>query len=180
MTTPHKLLNLISNDISLAGLSSHLTFGNKMKLILTLIASIPLLAFGGESYFFTISGEPTGQLIKGERLQLELPIRKIDPPEASSISAFHQGLGPGRKYQIQVHLKESPLKGWVPMLKLDEEIIINGITVARPADPKFASSFSLEADDPKKIERWCQLLAELLKIPKDHIEIDLTKATVHE
>ena len=90
--------------------------------------------------------------------------------------AFHQGLGPGREYQIQVNLDTSPEQGWLPMLKLGDEIIMEGISVARPSDPKFTSSFSLEGDDPKKIRLWCQLLGELLKVPENRIEIELTKA----
>lgn len=147
-----------------------------MKAILRLLTFLPLIAFGGESYFFTITFEPTEQRIEGEHLHLEFPIQKLPPPRASSISAYHQGLGAGRDYQIQVHLEASPAKGWLPSLNLDGELIMEGISVSRPDDPSFASSFSLESDDPKQIERWCQLLAALLKVPKDRIEIDLTKA----
>ena len=147
-----------------------------MKLLVTLFGAIPLLAFGGESYFFSFAGEPTGQRIEGQNLHIVLPIQKLDPPEASSIIAFHQGLGPGREYQIQVNLKTSPKKGWMPMLKLGEEIMIDGLSVSRPDDPRFASSFSLEGDSPEKIKQWCKLLGELLSLPEARIQIDLTKA----
>jgi len=60
------------------------------------------------------------------------------------------------------------------MLKLGGEIIMDGISVARPDNPRFASSFSLEGDDPEKIKQWCQLIGDLLKVSKDKIEIDLT------
>jgi hypothetical protein len=148
--------------------------GNRMKLLIILFGAIPLLACGGESYFFTFAGQPTGQRIEGENLHIVLPIQKIAPPKASSIIAFHQGLGPGREYQIQVNLRTSPKAGWLPMLKLGGEIIMDGISVARPDNPRFASSFSLEGDDPEKIKQWCQLIGDLLKVSKDKIEIDLT------
>lgn len=147
-----------------------------MKTILSLFAFLPLMAFGGESYFFTISSDPKEMRIEGEHLHLVLPIQKLQPPRALSISAYHQGLGAGRDYQIQVHLAASPAKDWLPSLNLDGEIIMDEISVSRPEDPSFASSFSLESDDLKQIERWCQLLAALLKVPKDRVEIDLTKA----
>ena len=147
-----------------------------MKLLATLLCAIPLLAFGEESYFFTLAGKPTGQRIDGPNLHLVLPIQKLDPPAASSITAFHQGLGPDREYQIQVNLKSVPKKEWMPMLKLGEEIIADGISVSRPDDPRFASSFSLEGDDPEKIKQWCEILGGLLNVPKARIQIDLTKA----
>jgi len=147
-----------------------------MKLFVTLLSAIPLVVLGEESYFFTLAGEPTGQRIDGQNLHLVLPIQKLDPPTASSITAFHQGLGPGRDYQIQVNLKSVPKKEWMPMLKLGEEIIAEGISVSRPEDPRFASSLSLEGDDPEKIKQWCEILAQLLNVPKARIQIDLTKA----
>jgi hypothetical protein len=152
-----------------------MTFGNKMKLLAILFSSIPFLVFGGESYFFTLVGEPTGQRIEGENLHIVLPIKKLDPPVASSIIAYHQGLGPGREYQIQVNLKSSPKKRWMPMLNLGGEIIMDGVSVARPDDARFASSFSLEGDDPEKIRQWCKLLGNLLKLPAERIKINLTK-----
>ena len=62
------------------------------------------------------------------------------------------------------------------MLKLDGEIILDGVTVARPDDPRFASSFSLEGDDPERITVWARLLGQLLKLPADKIEINLDQA----
>ena len=148
-----------------------------MKLLTLLLTFIPLLASGEESYFFKLKkGHPSDLRIEGEQLHFVLPIQKLDPPKATAIMAFHQGLGPGREYQIQVNLETTPEKGWLPRLKLGGEIIMEGISVASPGDPKFASSFSLESDDPKKIKLWCQLLGELLKVPENRIEIDLTKA----
>jgi len=147
-----------------------------MKLLAILFCFIPFLAFGEESYFFTIVGEPSGKRIDGENLHFVLPIRKLEPPNASSIIAFHQGLGPSREYKIQVNLRSSPKEGWIPMLKLGAEIMMDGISVSRPNDSRFASSFSLEGDDPEQIRRWCQLLGDLMDVPKGKIEIDLTKA----
>jgi hypothetical protein len=151
-----------------------------MKLLAILFSAVPLFAFGGESFFFTLAGKPGGQRIEDDSLHLSVPIRKIPPPEASSIIAFHQGLGQGREFKIQINLKSSPEEKWVPMLNLDGEIIMDGISVARPGDARFTSSFSLEGDDPKKISRWVKLLGTLLKIPADKIEIDLNKARHQE
>ncbi|MCA9095996.1 MAG: hypothetical protein KDA68_21095 [Planctomycetaceae bacterium] len=64
----------------------------------------------------------------------------------------------------------------MPMLNLDGEIMMDGISVVRPDDPRFASSFSLEGDDPEKIKHWAKLLGALLKLPAERIEIDLNKA----
>jgi tRNA nucleotidyltransferase/poly(A) polymerase len=59
------------------------------------------------------------------------------------------------------------------MLKLGDEIIMEGIFVSRPSDARFASSFSLESSDPVKIKTWCKELGILLKIPKERIQIEL-------
>jgi hypothetical protein len=147
-----------------------------MTLLAILLAVLPVVVCGEESYFFTIAGKPSGERIEGNTLHIAQPIHRIEPPEASSIIAFHQGLGPGREYKIQVNLRESPEKEWMPMLKLGGEIIMEGVTVARPNDPRFASSFSLESDNPEAISRWCQLLREVLKVPGDRVQIDLTEA----
>ena len=147
-----------------------------MKLLVILFTAMPFLAFGEESYFFTFGGEPTGQRIEDESLHIVLPIKRLDPPAASSVIAFHQGLGPGREYKIQVNLKSSPMKGWVPMLNLGGDIIMDGVSVARPDDARFASSFSLEGDDPEKIMQWCKHLGNLLNLPEKRIEINLTQA----
>lgn len=149
-----------------------------MKCLSLILALVPALAFAQESYFFSVAleGKPK-QGIEGDRLIVEMPIRKIEPPQASTIRAFHQGLGPGREYQVQVHLKSNPGKGWIPMLKLADEIITEGITVTRPENERFASSFSLESSDPAKIRKWCAELKALLGVPDDRVEIDLDKAT---
>lgn len=147
-----------------------------MRLLTILLAVLPVVVCGEESYFFTIAGKPSGERIEGNTLHIAQPIHRIEPPEASSIIAFHQGLGPGREYKIRVNLRESPEKGWMPMLKLGGETIMEGVTVARPKDPRLASSFSLESDDPVTIRRWCQLLRDVLKVPADRVQIDLTEA----
>lgn len=119
-------------------------------------------------------GEPTAQKIEDENLHMILPIQKLNPPEASSIIAFHQGLGPGRDYKLQVNLKTRPEDAWVPMLKLGDEIMMNGISVSRPDDQRFAPSFSLESDNSETIRQWSKLLGELMNIPDAKIVIDLT------
>jgi hypothetical protein len=148
-----------------------------MRLLSILLGLVPLLASGGESYFFVYSKEarPTEKIIEDKHLQVVIPIRKIDPPSASSIFAYHQGLGPGREYQIQVNLKKTPPKDWLPMLKLDDDVIIKGIHIGLSDKPDDTSTYSLQGDDPEKIRRWCLLLGTLLKVPQDQIEIDLTK-----
>ena len=149
-----------------------------MKALLGILALLPLVAVAESSFFFTLpqNTKPNGQRIEGDNLHLIVPIQKVAPPKASSIFAFHQGLGEGRMFKIQVNLTESPEKGWTPMLKLGEEVIMEGISVARPDDAKFASSFSLESSDPEEIRNWCKQLGILLKIPNERILIDLEKA----
>jgi len=104
-----------------------------MKLIIVIFASTALVAIGGESFFF-LSASKTKAIekrIEGEEFHIRIPIKKIDPPKASSIYACHQGLGPGREYQIQIDLAEAPAEDWFPMLKLDDEVIDGGICLSR-------------------------------------------------
>jgi len=81
-----------------------------MKLLATLFFFLTLPAVGEESYFFDYAGnaQPTKGRIEGNLLHFAIPIKRIAPPQATSIFAFHQGLGPGREYQIQIKLKSDP------------------------------------------------------------------------
>ncbi len=146
-----------------------------MKTFLIILALLPLIASADDSFFFVFAqnAKQAEQRIEGENLHLVIPIQKITTPKASSIFAFHQGLGEGRDYQIQVNLTDEPEEGWMPMLKLGDEIIVEGISVARLGDVQFASSFSLESSDPEQIKTWCKELGILLKIPNSRIQIEL-------
>jgi hypothetical protein len=146
-----------------------------MKLLTTTLLFIPFLAFAEDSYFFTIQGKPSKPSIQGEALIMNLPIKKISAPKASSIIAYHQGLGEGREYQIQVNLESPPDRDWRPMIKLGDDVIVEKIVVALPQEKGFASSFSLETDDPDKVKLWCKILGKILKVTGDKIEIDLSK-----
>jgi len=118
-----------------------------IKILIVIFNFIPFLVHGEESFFFTFIGQPLGERIEKGKLHAVVPIKKVDPPEALSIVAYHQGLGVGREYKIQVNLKSKPEKGWMPILNLDGEIILRGISVSRTDDSGFVSSFSLEGDD---------------------------------
>lgn len=151
---------------------------DEMKLISLVIACIPLVAAAGESYFFVYkkgSGE-TERRIEENRLHTVNGIQKIDPPKATRLTAFHQGLGSGRAYQIQIDLEGTLEEHWYPMLKLGDDIITGGIMVGYSNSRKWPSSVSIEHDDPEKITRWCGLLGSLLGLPADRIDIDLAKA----
>jgi len=61
------------------------------------------------------------------------------------------------------------------MLKLGDEIIMEGILFSKSPEQNSRPLCHIEADDPEKIKRWCKLLGTLLKIPENRVEIDLTK-----
>lgn len=147
-----------------------------IRCLLVPLAFFPLLAVGEESYFFTYATKPRAaeKRIEGEVFHMTMPIKKIEPPKASSIYTSHQGLGRGREYQIQVDLAETPAEGWLPLLKLGDDVIDQGIFLSL-SEGEGESSFHVQNDDPDKIRRWTRLLGELLKVPADQIEIDLTK-----
>ena len=148
-----------------------------MKLLPVLLAFTPLLAIGEESYFFKYPNDKPKREIRIEdsKLHVVTPIEKIATPKAVSLYASHAGLGRGREYQIQIDLAAKAERGLLPMVKLGDDVITGGIYMSLSADENSTSSYHLESDDPEQIKRWCPLLATLLKIPQDRIEIDLTK-----
>ena len=146
-----------------------------MKLAAFLLGLLVHAAAAGDSYFFAFEGEtePSKTWIEDDHLGMMMKIRKIDLPEAKYISAYHTGLGEGRNYKIQVHLKSLPEQGWMPMLKLGDDVIILGISVERPHQENFAASFSIENDNPEKITAWTAALAKLLKVPDEAVNVNL-------
>ena len=154
-----------------------------MKLILLiLLAGIPILAAAEESFFFTYTKKPGSpeKRLEGDQLHTVQPIQKIDPPEATFLSAFHQGLGKGREYQIQIDLKGPLEERWYPMVKLGDDLITSGIMFSYSDSKKWPSTMSIESDDPEKIRSWSRQLGSLLKLPEDQIDIDLAKTEEEE
>ena len=111
---------------------------------LLLISSSFLLA--NDCYFFVFDGKPkpSSMSIKDDHLNMAMKIKKIKLPKAKSIIAYHQGLGVGRTFQIQINLTEYPAKGVYPMLKVGDDIFIEHVSISRSG----ISSISIEGDNP--------------------------------
>jgi len=150
-----------------------------MKLILIPLSCLPLIAAAEESYFFVYKNgsAKTERRIEGSHLHTVNQIQKTDPPKAKRLVAFHQGLGSGREYQIQIDLEDQLEERWYPMLKLGDDIITGGISVSYSNSQRRPASFSIESDDPERIRHWCALLGPLLALPESRIEVDLAKAS---
>jgi hypothetical protein len=148
-----------------------------MKIISVIFLLLIQFARSEDSYFFTLANDerPTSVSVENENLHLVMKIKRLPLPKARSIIAFHQGLGGVREYKIQIDLAEAPPEG-VPMLKLGDDLIMEGVSVETPNNPKFASSISIEVADSKQVTKLVSALAGLLKLPKDRIEIHLDKA----
>ncbi len=153
-----------------------------MKLILLLLGCLPFVAWGEESYFFVYKkgGVNAEMRIEGDHLHTVKQILKIDPPKAKQLIAFHQGLGSGRAYQIQIDLNDQLEESWFPMLKLGDDLITGGISVSYSNSERRPASISIESDDPEKIRKWCALLGTLLALPESRIDIDLENADQQE
>lgn len=151
------------------------------KLLPIALVLLPIFAATGESFFFeyTQGPKPTEQRIEGGRLETVTPIRKIEAPQASAIFASYTGLGPGREYQIQVDFKTAPAELWLPKAKLGDDIITSRISSSGGEDGS-PFSYNIEGSDPEKIKAWTQELGELLRVPEDRIDIDLTKSEADE
>ena len=143
-----------------------------MKYLIILFLAIQA-CFAQEAYFFTMDAKHPTLSIKGDNMIASFPIKKVAPPKAISILAYHQGFGDNRDYQIQIDLSNEPQKGWIPKLKLGNDILVEGVSVSRPEGESFRSSFSLESSDKDKILNWVALLSKLLNVPKQQIHIDL-------
>lgn len=146
-----------------------------MKLIPILFFAWCSMTSAQESYFFkTLDTTAAPRVsIKSDELIMAIGIKKIPPPKASAISAFHQGYGGNRDFQITVTLREKPAKKWNPTFKLGDDIFFFGVSVQTPNEPQFAPSFTIESNDPKKIHQWVSILAKLLSISDDNITVDL-------
>ena len=60
----------------------------------------------------------------------------------------------------------------MPKLKLDNDILVEGVSVSRPEGERFSHSFHIESSDKDQIVKWVKLLGKLLNLPKDSISID--------
>ena len=140
-----------------------------------LLTLLTLSIYAEESYLFQVV-EPTPQFkIHDDTLLASMPIKRIDAPRAQSISAYHQGLGKRREYQIQITLAEAPPKGFRPQLKLGDDVLAVGVRLSTPTDPKFASSIHIESDDKDKIITWVKLLQKVFNVTDDRVETKLDK-----
>ena len=146
-----------------------------MKLVAMLpilLACAPLLAVGEDSFFFHKVGAMENR-VEGETFHLTFPIKKIDPPKASAIYVSRQDMGYGRKYRIQIDLVGPLPDDWMPpMMKLGEDVIDGGIYGGGGERP----DVHVQSDDLEKIKKWTKLLAKLLKIPEEEIEVDMRSA----
>lgn len=123
-----------------------------IKLLLIFILIFPVSTSAGESFFFCLAHktQPTERRIEGNRLYIVTTIREVDPPKVLSILVFSQDIGEQKNYQIQVNLVEKPDNGWTPMLKLGDDIIMEGVSVSRPDGNRAPASFSLQTSNLQK------------------------------
>lgn len=142
----------------------------KLLPILSLcLALAPLVAVGEDAFFFHRAGA-VEKRVEGDELRIVIPIKKMDPPKASAIYVARQDLGRGRKYHIQIDIAEPLPYDWkIPMIKLGDDVIDGGMHFGGGEKP----DLHVESDDLEKIKKWSKLLAKLLKIPEDEIEMDL-------
>lgn len=147
----------------------------KMRLILILLAGLRTAALAEDSYFFVFKNGGVGaeMRIEGDHLHTVRQIQKIDPPKTRQLIAFHQGLGSGRTYQIQIDLNDQLEDSWFPMLKLGEDLVTDCISVSYSNSERRPASISIEGDDPERIRKWSGILGTLLALPEERIEIDL-------
>jgi len=148
-----------------------------MKITSVVFLLLIQFALAEDSYFFTLDNaeRPTSVSVENDNLHLVMKIKKLPLPKARSIIALYHGLGGVREYKIQIDLAEAPPEE-VPMLKLGDDIIMEGVSVEAPNNPKFASSISIEVADSKQVTKLVSALASLLKLSKDRIEVQLDKA----
>ena len=146
-----------------------------MKTILSLLLISSSLLLADECYFFKIDGKPkpSSMAIKGDHLNMAMKIKKIDSFKAHSIIAFHQGLGEGRTFKIQINMTDGPAKGVYPMLKIGADIVIERIHVSGAGNTGARPTISVESDDSEQINKWVELLRLHFKIPKDKVTIHL-------
>ena len=147
-----------------------------MKLILISLM-FSMIAFSQELYFFKMAEEEKLPELRIKEntlfMKVSMRIEKVKAPEVSIIQAFHQGYGKGRDYQIQIDLKNRPAKDWRPMLKIGEDVLMLGISVSFPDDPRIRSSVSIESDNPKKIIEWVDALQKFYQLDDERVHIDL-------
>ncbi|BDS07331.1 hypothetical protein NT6N_23710 [Oceaniferula spumae] len=137
------------------------------------------MLLASDCYFFTWNGRQklSSVAIEGDQLNMTMKakIKKLELTKAKSIIAYHQGLGVGRKYQIQINLTEAPAKGVFPMVKIGDDIIIERVSVSGGGNSGLGSTISIEGDKPEQIKKWVELLRVYFKLPKEKVSIRLTQ-----
>lgn len=142
-------------------------------LALVLLTSI---SQAEETYFFELKPQEKQEFsMEGDMFVYKVATKKIAPPKATSIAAYHLGAGEGREYTIQINLADKVERGWIPAVKIGKDVLAEGVSISRPDDERFAHSLDIVSSDPEKIKTWVKHLAALFELPADKVVIDLEK-----
>ena len=143
-----------------------------MKIFLVFILMCHAALSKPESYFFR-AHEEVNRKIEGGNLVVSYAIQKVEF-KIILIEAYHQGLGEGRKYQIEVHAPGIGSKIGPPSLKLEDDLLTN-LKYLSYADGR--QTMTIESDDRKKIEKWVAALRRLSGLPETKIILKLDRKT---
>jgi hypothetical protein len=139
-----------------------------MKCFLVFILMCHAALSNPDSYFFR-AHEEVGCKIESGNLVVLYQINKVEF-EIALIKAYCQGLGEGRKYQIEIHAPRVGSKIGPPSLKLEGDLLTN-LKYLSYADG--AQVVTIESDSRKKIEKWVAALRRLSGLPEEKVIVKL-------
>jgi hypothetical protein len=143
-----------------------------MKILIVLILMCNVALSKSESYFFR-EHEEVSRKIENGNLVVSYAIQKVEF-KITLIEAYHQGLGEGRKYQIEIHASGIGSKIGPPSLKLEDDLLTNLKYLAH-ADGR--QTMTIESDDRKKIEKWVAALRRLSGLSETKVVLKLDRKT---
>jgi hypothetical protein len=143
-----------------------------MKILIVFILMCHVALSKPESYFFRAHEELNSKIENGNLL-VAYAIQKVDF-KIILIEAYHQGLGEGRKYQIEIHAPGIGSKIGPPSLKLEDDLLTN---VKYLAYTDGRQTMTIESDDRKKIEKWVAALRRLSGLPETKVLLKLDRKT---
>jgi hypothetical protein len=143
-----------------------------MKSFLIFILMCQAALSKPESYFFR-EDEVVSRKIENGNLVVSYTIQKVEF-KIALIEAYHQALGEGRKYQIEIHAPGIGSKIGPPYLKLEDDLLTN-LKYLAYSDGR--QTMTIESDDRKKVEKWVAALRRLSGLPETKVILKLDRKT---
>lgn len=125
-----------------------------------------------DSFFFSVSEEPDIRTarIEGDQIIFSTKLERLPTPKVRRIEVVNES---NRPNLLRAYLTAEPVKGWFPMIKLEDKIVeVYLVTANRGPD----SYFEIEFPNWEEAVSSARLLATMVKLPDNQLKIDQKNA----